>query len=155
MTTTLDEQLLTKKKQAWAEKRKPEILKGNKLNYNAAIQERYYKELVSLILQMTRQSKREIMKLFRSETAQQFYAEDASISAQAKIVTNQLTKKFTQLFDTTAQGLAEWMISDSDKASSNTLHDSLKVLSGGLSLKTTVLTGPLKEVMKASDLPRT
>lgn len=147
MTT---DELLTKKKQAFVSKRKPQIIRGTKLAPNAAIEDRYYREMQSLILQMTRTTRRRVLQLFKSETATEFFAMDESVSAQAKLITNQLTKKFVQLFSAEAQGMAEGFLKDSDRASSGALHESLKALSGGLSLKTTVLTGELREVISAS-----
>jgi len=145
-----DEFTLTKKKQQRVEQRKPEILRGTKLAPNVGIEQKYYKDLEVLIIQMTRQCKREVLKFFRSDTAKEFYAADDSISSQARIITNQLTKKFSQLFADRAEGIATSMINSNDKASSSSLHQSLKELSGGLTLKTSVLTGDLKEVVKAS-----
>lgn len=147
---TSDTDLLTKKNQEWVAKRKPDMLRGTVLNYNAALYDQYSKALVALVLQMTNQCEREIIRYFKSDAAKEFFAQDESVASQSKILTNKLTEKFQQLFARKAQGLAEAMVSQADKASSASLHNSLKQLSGGLSLKTTVITGPMKEVMTAS-----
>lgn len=75
---------------------------------------------------------------------------DADVSSQARILTNQLEKKFNQLFAHKSRGLAEDMVKQADKTSATALHESLKELSGGLSVKTKVLSGPMKSIMKAS-----
>lgn len=141
--------MLTKKRIEWAEKRsEPHSFKGKKLNYNAGVQDRYIKDLTALVVQMAKQTNREIDKLFRSEMPNT--AMDASISSQARILTNQLRAKFDALFNRKAKLLAERMVNSQDKTSKSTLYNSLKELSGGLSIKTDVTTGPLKEVIKAT-----
>lgn len=141
--------LLSKKREEYVRRRKPQKLGGKTLKYNAAVQERYVKELVSLVKQMTQQSEREVLRLFKTETAEQFFTTDANITAQAKMTTNRLTKKFDQLFRMKSKGLAETMVNQTEKASSTNLHSSLKQLSGGLSLGTRVFTGEMNTVMNA------
>lgn len=142
--------ILSKKREEYVRRRKPSKLGGKTLRYNAAVQDRYMKALVALVKQMTQQSEREALKLFKSETAEEFFATDANITAQAKKTTNMLAKKFEQLFSMKAKGLAETMVNQSDKASSAALHSSLKELSGGLSLGTRVFTGEMKTIMNAA-----
>lgn len=142
--------ILSKKREEYVRRRKPQKLGGKTLRYNAAVQDRYMKGLIALVKQMTQQTEREIVKLFKSETAEQFFATDANITAQAKMTTNRLTKKFEQLFKMKSQGLAETMVKQTEKASSANLHSSLKELSGGLSLGTRVFTGEMNTVMTAA-----
>lgn len=105
---------------------------------------------------MTAQTRRELIAFFKTPAAKTFFAMDRradamdeNVGSQARIITNALQKKFNQLFSKKAKGLATSMVNDADRASSGTLHSSLKELSGGLSLKTSVITGPMKEVMAA------
>lgn len=142
--------LLTKKKAQWAGKFKPNIIRGEKLNYNAAVEERYRRALTSLTKQMTAQTTREIVRLFQSDAAKAFFAQDESVASKARVVTNALISKFSQLFARKAKSLAAAMVNNADKASTTALHGSLKKLSGGLSLKTSFLTGPMNEVVTAS-----
>lgn len=106
--------------------------------------------MVALVKQMTEQTKRELTRMYKGEAAKTFFAEDANVGSDAKKVTDMLTKKFQQLFDSKSQGLARQMVEQTDKASSAALHGSLKELSGGLTLQTTVVTGAMKEVMTAA-----
>lgn len=143
--------LLTKKKQAWVQKFKPTAaIRGSTLQHNAAVQDRYVKALNRLVVQMTRQVRREVLKLFNSPDAKALFAQDASTASQARILTNALQAKFEQLFNAKAKGLAQSMVNDADKSSSAQLHGSLKEMSGGLSMKTTVISGPMKEVTTAA-----
>lgn len=141
-------QLVTRKRAAWAESRGGVAFKGKTLNYNAAIGDRYVRALVSLVKQMTQQTIRDVRKLYDTHATDS--AMDASIASQARILTNQLTAKFEALFSRRAKDLADSMVSASNKASKSALYTSLKELSGGLSLKTDLMSTSIRTVMTAS-----
>lgn len=147
MARTPKKPLLTKKKVAWVGKRNVAI-KGHALNYNAAIQARYVRRLTALVRQMTATTKREVVRLIKSDQSQ--ITQDASTASQARILTNRLTARFNQLFASKAPELAENMVDDADKASKSSTYSSLKQLSGGLSIKTDIFNGPMNEVWTAS-----
>lgn len=142
--------VLTIRKQKWVERFKPDNLKGAPLNYSAPSMLRYYGRLSGLVNRMAEQTEKELKKLFDTEHAEAYFAQDADISAQAKILTNALMKTFQKLFDLKSKVYADGMVRDADADSSKSLHMSLKDLSGGLSLNTTVLTGELNSVIAAS-----
>lgn len=142
--------VLTIRKQAWINKFEPDVVRGLPLNPNAANEHHYYEKLRKLIIQMTATVEYEIEKLFKSETGTEYFAEDKSISAQAKILSASLTKRFNELFATNAKPIAESMAGDVNKSSSASLHASLQKLSGGLSLPTTALQGKLTDILAAS-----
>lgn len=141
---------LTKEKRAWADQRKPKHLRGTALNPNLSLERRYYHEMASLIRQMSAFVEADIHKLFVSEPAQQFYAEDSMLSSQAKIVTNELMRKFQKVFNLASKPLAQRMTVQADQSSALALKSSLKQLSGGLTLKIDVLTGELNEILNAT-----
>lgn len=141
--------ILTKRKQKWIDNRKPEMVKGTALQHNAAIQERYYAELAAMVKQMTDQTKREIVRNFKT-TGEEHFAMDDSISSSSRILTNALRRKFLKLFAQKSKVIAGRMISATDKSSSSSLHASLKQLSGGLSLGTRVFNDQTNEIIKAS-----
>lgn len=142
--------ILTKRKQAWADRRKPDIIKGLALKYNASIAIRYYEDLAALIEQMAEETHRALVKNFKAPDAQEYFAMDDSVASSSRILTSALQKKFTQLFAAKAKGLAGKMTGANEKATSTSLHKSLEQLSGGLSLGTRVLGEETQEVMKAS-----
>lgn len=142
--------LLTKRKEKWIGTVKPKAVKGTPLNSNAAVEARYYADLRRLILIMTDQTKREIESFFKEPHAEEYFAQDASVSAQAKILMNALAKKFGTLFGIRAKPIADSTVKDADKSSQAQLKSSLKQLSGGLTLKTDILSGPLKDIVPAS-----
>lgn len=142
--------LLTIRKTAWVNQFKPNVIRGKPLSPNAAVEERYYQELIVLIHKMTEETGKFLTRLFRGEAAEEHFAEDASITAQARVLTNALKAKYDALFATSATRIAESFANQSDKASSASLHSSIQQLSGGLSLPTTTLRGPLREILKAT-----
>lgn len=143
--------LMTNKKAAWVEQFKPTAaLRGQTLNYNAALQEKYNRELQSLVSQMAAQVERSLVKFFEAPLAREFFAEDASISSQARILVNALTRTFNDMFARRAKPAAERMTRGASRASKSSLHGSLKELSGGLSLNTGLVPDALAEAMKAA-----
>ncbi len=140
--------LLTNKREAWAKTRKSHVFYGKPLNYNAAVQDRYVKELTALVKQMTAQTQREVTKLFKAQGVLDS-AMDADIASQSRILTNALMSKFDQLFNRKAKTIATKMVDSSAAASKTALHSSLKEMSGGLSLKTDLMTKTLSTTLKA------
>ena len=148
---------LTASKERWV-KNRDVTLRGDRLNYNAGLQEKYEAQLRKLVRDMTKEVLNEVTKLFKQPIAKTYFkeqkkagtiAQDASLSSQARILMNALTDKFTQLFGKKAKTLAESMLKGQTKISQTTLHTSLKKLSGGLSLKTGVVPKGMEDVSKA------
>ena len=146
---------LTKSKRDWAKNRNV-VLRGGRLNYNAAQQQRYQSKLRALVLEMTKEVKSKVTRLFRGETADDYFEQqkeaatmDASIASQARILMSALLDKFTQLFAYKSRELAEQMVRGATGVSKSNLHLSLKELSGGLSLKTGVVPEGMEDVSKA------
>jgi len=138
---------LTKKKKRWAQNREV-VLRGQPLNVNASIQQKYAAELRKLVLQMTRETQQAVKDLFR-RLPMPDSAMDESLASQARILMNALTSKFTELFSYQSSKLAKRMVERSQRYSTTTVHRSLKQLTGGLSLNTGIVTPELAEVSKA------
>lgn len=142
---------LTRKREAWAASRnEAPIFKGEPLAHNAASAVRYVGALSALTAQMTAQVKRDVLKLFKTDAAASHFGMDATIASQSRILLADLGNRFNALFAKKAKPLAEGMVKDADKASTPALHSSLQKLSGGMSLKTSVVNSPLQEIYKAS-----
>ena len=142
---------LTRKREAWAaSRREAPILKGTPLQHNAAVSARYAGAMSALTAQMTAQVKREILRLFKTDAAAAHFGQDATIASQSRILMAELGTRFSALFAKRARPLAEGMVKSANKASSPALHSSLQALSGGMSLKTSVMNSPLQEIYKAS-----
>lgn len=141
------------KKKKWYDRRDMNVMLGIPLNYNYSVQLKYYKKMKPLFDKMFEETEKSISSLFDSERSQLFfdeqYAQDESIAAQAKIVTNKLISKFGWLFNDKAKEMSESMMNATMRVSKSNLKDSIKQLSGGLSIKTGFLTGDLREITKA------
>lgn len=149
-----DFEVKTKKKE-WHKSRDKKLMNGNPLNYNVSLQRKYSQSIMKLIDRMTKSVKLNIENLFNTKEAKEFYAEqfkqaqDASIASQAKILTNKLMARFTWLFNDQANEIAEKMVNASLKSSRVSLAQSLKLLSGGLTINTNFMTGDLSEIVKS------
>jgi SPP1 gp7 family putative phage head morphogenesis protein len=148
---------LTAARRQWAAQRsKAPTFKGAPLRVNAAVESRYVQQLQALTAQMTAQVKREILRLFNAPVAETHFAQDAAhgpnanLGSQARILVNSLRQRFEALFAKRAGKLADGMVSSAAAASTTALHSSLKDLSGGLSLKTSLMTPALQSTYNAA-----
>ncbi|HZZ81643.1 MAG TPA: phage minor head protein [Gemmataceae bacterium] len=139
------------RKTPWTNTARRGIVKGKALTPSAAIESRYYTALHVLIDRMTAETQLELRKLFKTEHAEEFFAEDASISSQARILTNALIKKYTDLFSALAKPMAEEFTRDSNKSSDIAVKSSIRSLSDELTLPTkTITSGPLNDILNAT-----
>ena len=141
---------LTKKRSAWLAARPNVALRGSRLAHNVASGQRYAKRLEALTRRMTEETRKRIEALFRSETGQAHFAQDATIASQSRALMSELSANFSALFRKRAKDLATGMVKQADKQSAASLHSSLEKLSGGLSLKTKITSTPMEQVYKAS-----
>ena len=147
---------LTEQRKRWVASHKT-VLRGKRLAYNASQQAKYNHNIQKLVKKMTTEVRVKLISFFKSQLGidffkkqQQMAAMDVSIASQARILMNELTSKFTQLFSKKSPTLAEKMIEGAANSSQTQLHSSLKQLSGGLSLKTGVVPKGMEEIAKAS-----
>jgi len=144
-------ELLTEKKQEWVDQFKPDaVMRGKTLEPNIKAQYQYQRSIDKLINQMQRECLREIVKLFRSPTGKEYFAQDNTISSQARIITNKLQNKFDQLFAENAKAISETMVLKENTTSAVHLKQSLKELSGGMNISTDLITPDMKDILKAS-----
>lgn len=148
----MKKKLLTKKRKAWASSRGGATFRGLPLNYNASAQAKYVAALEKLAREMTRITRREVEGLFKSHghSVDSAYAMDASLASQARILCNALMNRFQKLFNDKAWPLAERMVSQQDAASKSSLAQSLKAMSGGLTIKTDIFNRQLGDITKAA-----
>lgn len=154
--------ILTAKRAAWARSREHDgVMRGRRLALPAGVAMRYEQRLTRLVQQMVEETRREIVVLFNhpdihehftkhGQPGATVYAMDVSPSSQARILTNKLKDRFDQLFSDWSKPAAETMVTQANDASKSSVYTSLKELSGGLSLKTDILTGPMQEFFKAT-----
>jgi SPP1 gp7 family putative phage head morphogenesis protein len=96
---------------------------------------------------MNKEYKRELVKLFKKESPA-YFAEDASITSQARILLNKLARKFDKIFNVEGIALMDKMVSDVDRNTQATVKESLKDLAG-ITINTKDLNKETREVLKA------
>lgn len=142
--------LTARKAAAIAARRRISVVRGLPLNPPVATGAKYAAKLERLVAEMAAITKAEVAAFFDRPAVAKHFGQDESTAHAAGRLVSALERRFAQLFDSRAQGLADWLVGSVDRASSSSLHASLRELSGGLSMKTTVLNGPMKETMLAA-----
>lgn len=140
---------IAKEKAKWAKNRNV-YLNGKPLNHNAAIRARYEKKLRTLVLQMTTEVNKQVIKLFKESTAKEYFTMDASITGDAKKLLATLNEKFTALFASKSIDLATTMVNEAQKHSQKEVKESLEQLTGAITLKKNFIPSQVQEVSKAA-----
>lgn len=134
----------------WQGKPRPKQLKGTALNPNIASQARYYAELRTLIQRMSDDTTDALDKFFKEPHVVSYFAQDASVSEQARAITDMLRAKFDDIFSMAAKPMAVQVADNASRSSATSLEGSLKELSGGLTIDTHILTGEMKDILTAT-----
>lgn len=140
---------LTRKRKLHAEATGETRFYGRALTDPVRVEARYRATLERAIAQMTGESERMVRALWTQHSTFDV-AMDASLEAQARILTNAMARKFQAFFDTLAPPLARKFVAGVDAHSKADLHGSLSAASGGLSLKTSVISGRVKQIVAAA-----
>ncbi len=138
---------ITRKRKEYVEQRASGILVGSPLTYSAGQMERYERLIGRMTAAMYKDYARELKSVFR---ANDVITIDASISAQARIVLRKLQQKWGRIFRRESPKIVEQIIGGIDKAAGDTLKQSLKQLSGGITLKTDEMPAALKQAVSAA-----
>lgn len=141
---------LTRKRQAYAERRRSAQFFGTPLTYPAVVEDKYTRALERPTKAMIDETRASVAALYDAHAPAVRSGQDASMASQARILTNKLASKFEILFQRLAPGAAKRVISNVEKASKSNLHASLSKATGGLSLKTSVISGRVREIVTAS-----
>jgi len=139
---------LSNKKQKWVNQFKPDVLTGEPLRPNYGVEKNVVRKVERLTDKMIKEFEREVIKLFNAESPD-YFAQDASISSQARILLSKLEDKFYNMFKLDASNIANYMTSAVNKHSKAQMQNSLSKISGGLSINVKDLTAETKETLKA------
>lgn len=140
---------LTNKREQWAKSRDATI-KGDPLKPNERTMQREVDKVEFMVDKMNRDVSREVNKLFSSDLAKESVAMDASLSSQASILMNDLSKKWEKRFNEFAKEFSKGMVGRQLNDTSRDLHNSLEKLSGGLSIDTSTMSQRTKDIARAS-----
>lgn len=141
---------LSPKRKEWAEQRGGAVFYGKPLSHPALPEARFQAQLDRLTEAMTRATQRELERLYRNQWAADGVGMDApSFTSAAARLLRRLSERFTALFTDRAGGLAEALNKGVSDVTARQLGASLKEVSGGVTLKTDVVSGAVAEVAKA------
>lgn len=142
---------LTKKRQAWAEPRQA-TLKGERLpSFSGAAVVKYQAPLLRMVKAMQKEYMREIRSLFRQYADEEHaLAMDASLASQARMKFNSLDKRYSQLFKNRSKRIVENMIDTTSMHSKMAVGESLKKISGGITIKVPDMPAGLSDVVTAA-----
>lgn len=142
---------LTKKKKKWVKQFKPTaVMRGKSLPYNVSVQQRYISDLQKLMIEMINDTETAVKQIYKSNASKEFFTQDASIASTAKIRFNKLLKSIENLIADKSESMIKRMLRDTDQNSKSSLNQSLKELSGGLSIKTDFKSSGTQEVITSS-----
>lgn len=138
---------LTRKRSEYVKERAAGVIVGKPLAYSAGQMERYQRLIGKLTSAMFKDYRRELASVFKKN---EVITIDASISSQARITLNRLRDKWARIFRRESPRIVDQIVNGIDKASSDTLKQSLKALSGGITLKTDAMPAALKQAVGAA-----
>lgn len=157
----MPKRVLSYRRVEWVRSRKHTgVMRGKRLVLPAPVAARYATKLRALSKEMSDTTAREIEALFKHKDVEAFFAKkaapipqiamDISPASQARILTNDLKRRFEQLFGSEGPDLAKSMVDDADDASAEALGASLRELSGGLKLDVSGINTLAMEEFKKS-----
>jgi SPP1 gp7 family putative phage head morphogenesis protein len=142
---------ITKKKKKWVKQFKPtSVMRGKPLPYNVSVQQRYIKDLEKLMDEVIKETEKEVKQIYNTEASKAFFTTDASIASTARIRLNNLLKTIENLVTNKASSMVKRMLRGTDQTSKSSMNQSLKELSGGLSIKTDFKTAGTQEAITSS-----
>ena len=143
---------LSPKRKKWVKQFKPtSVMRGKPLNYPATVQARYVRDVEKLIQEVIKETEKTVTSLFKSQTAKEYFANDESIASKSRIITNALIRKVESAVADRSKTITMKMLNGTNKASKVGLTQSLKELSGGMTIKPSdVISGTVKDRFLAS-----
>ncbi|MCG3462670.1 minor capsid protein [Xenorhabdus bovienii] len=134
------------KRERWAVQRQA-LMKGKPLHYPAATTDRYQRDLSHLIKRMIKEYEQALTNLHEEFDS---VAMDASFASQTRIWLNKLKRRWDGIFNKQASALADKFVRQVDVSAKRNLDDSLKQLSGGLTIKTPDMPEAMKDRITAA-----
>jgi len=142
---------LSKKKKTWVKQFKPTVvMRGTHLAYNASVQQRYISDLEKLMNEIIELTEKGVKKIYKTEAAEQFFTQDASIASTARIRLNSILRSVEDLVSEKSDTMVKRMLNGTDQTAKSSLHQSLKELSGNLLIKTDFQSTGVQEAITSS-----
>jgi SPP1 gp7 family putative phage head morphogenesis protein len=142
--------LLTQKRERWAKSRGNVQFKGLPLYVPLSAEKRYEAEIVNLLKAIHIYVIGSIKELYDSSAAEEYFAEDASMSGSAKKMMAKLGDKVSKHIKDGATAISIKMMSSANRDSKVKLSASITELSGGLDVKLPEMPGNMKDIFEAT-----
>jgi len=142
---------LSKKKKRWVKQFKPtSVMRGKPLAYNASVQQKYVSDLQKLMSEIIKDTEKAVKQIYKSGASKEFFTQDASITSTARINLNKLLKSIETIVSNKSESMVKRMLRGTDQTSKSSLFQSLKELSGGVSIKTDFKSAGTQEAITSS-----
>ncbi|CAB5156644.1 Phage head morphogenesis domain [uncultured Caudovirales phage] len=142
--------LLTPKRERWAQSRGNVTFKGLPLYVPLSVEKRYEAEILNLLKAVHLYVMQSIEGLYDSDAAEEYFAQDASMSGAAKKAMAKLQDKASKHIKDGATAISIKMMSSVNKDSKIKLSASIKELSGGMNVKLPEMPGDMKDIFEAT-----
>lgn len=142
---------LTKSKHDWA-KNRDVYLVGTPVRVNPFYADRMAKVAMREVRKMHLDVSKQIKELFKEDLAKeviQDIAMDASLTSRARILTNKLAAEWNKRFNLFSKDFSATLFGDVESMTAKDLQESMKKLSGGLTIDTSKITPATREIITA------
>lgn len=126
------------------------VLRGRPLNVPIGVERRYRRDVNKIVSELLRETEREIAKFFATPDAQEFFAEDASVTTAANKLLDRMFKRLSGVVSRSARKTSRAMVGGVDKSSMTGIGLSLKELSGGVTIDPLKMGGDIAAKLSAS-----
>jgi SPP1 gp7 family putative phage head morphogenesis protein len=142
---------LSNKKERWVNQFKPSVkIEGSPLNYPITIQKRYSIAINKIINKVIKDTEKEVERLITSKTSKEYFAQDASVSSEARMDLNKIFEDLDRFVKKNAKNYAQSMTEEVNNSSRKNVESSLKKMSGGNPINLPKYGEKIEEQLKAS-----
>ena len=143
---------LTRQKFDWAKNRNVELL-GEPLRVNDVYAQRRAREVEMEVRKLHLDVSKQVLALYKTGTAKGTIAEvamDASLTSEARMLTNRLKREWNKRFNLFSKSFSESLMTDVTEMSAGDFKRSVEKLSGGITIDTSRLSIGTRDIIKAS-----
>jgi len=132
---------LSKKKKKWIKQTKPTAtMRGGALNFPVTVERKYTRDVKKILKKNMTRTEREVTKFLSQYSEEQLLAKKYEIAEEAGGVLDRLSKQLTMTAEKSVKTAAKKMVSGANKSSQANVATSLKELSGGVTLKPSLIS---------------
>lgn len=126
------------------------IIKGDPINPPVAVEVKFRRELFALLDELHDESVKTVQGWLRSDSVEEFFAQDASPEVQARKMMKRLMEMFTERFMKKTQKIVDTFVSKSSSANEAAVKASIKKMAGAVSLPRSMYSPFVRELLSAT-----